>query len=287
VALSAAQFGAVVILGKLVTSSGLPVPSFLGIRFCLAALLLALLLVGLRQPLAAARGERRGLVALGMIGYAVESSCFFLAIRHGGAAAVTLLFFTYPVLVTVIAIATGRGRPTPATLGALACSVAGAVLVIMASGGLDITTLGIAFAFAAALTYSLYLTGLDAVLKRTNTLTGALWVSASAGTALLALASLTGQFALPSGAHQWWQVVGTAAFTAGAFGCLFAGLRRLGPVRTAIVSASEPLAAAVLAVIFLGEVLRPGTVLGGLLILAGAVAASLARGASPGEAPIP
>lgn len=286
-ALSAAQFGAVVILGKLVTSSGLPVPAFLGFRFCLAALLLALLLVGLRQPLAAVPGERRGLVLLGVVGYAVESGLFFLAIAHGGAAAVTLLFFTYPVLVTGIAIAMGRGRPTPVTLGALACSVVGAVLVVVASGGLDITTLGIVFAFAAAFTFSLYLTGVDAVLKQTNSLTGALWVSASAGTALLTLASVTGQFTLPSGAHQWWPVVGTAAFTAGAFACLFSGLRRLGAVRTAIVSASEPLAAAVLAVIFLGEVLRPGTVAGGLLILSGAVAASLARGASPGEPPIP
>jgi len=68
-----------------------------------------------------------------------------------------------------------------------------------------------------------------------------------------------------------------AAFTAGAFVCLFAGLRRLGAVRTSIVAATEPLAAAALAVIFLSERLHAGTVLGGLLILAGAIAASIAR----------
>ena len=63
------------------------------------------------------------------------------------------------------------------------------------------------------------------------------------------------------------------------------GLRRLGSVRTSIVAASEPLAATALAVAFLNEPLRAGTVAGGVLILGGAVAASLARGGGRGEAP--
>src|SRR5207253_1009619 len=78
--------------------------------------------------------------------------------------------------------------------------------------------------------------------------------------------------------HTWAEVAGTGAFTARAFVCLFAGLRRLGSVRTSIVAASEPLAATVLAVTFLHEPLRAGTVAGGTIILAGAVAASRARG---------
>ncbi|HJP64824.1 MAG TPA: DMT family transporter, partial [Actinomycetota bacterium] len=91
----------------------------------------------------------------------------------------------------------------------------------------------------------------------------------------------------PKDAAAWLAVIGTAAFTAGAFVCLFAGLRRLGAVRTSIVAATEPLAASVLAVIFLSEKLRPGTVGGGVLILAGAIGASLARRAPEGEPPVP
>jgi len=79
------------------------------------------------------------------------------------------------------------------------------------------------------------------------------------------------------GLAQWGPVLGSGAFTAGAFVCLLAGLRRIGPVRAAIVSATEPLAASVLAVIFLRESLGAATVVGGTLILAGAVTASLAR----------
>jgi drug/metabolite transporter (DMT)-like permease len=290
VALATSQFGAIVILGKIVTDGGLPVASFLAVRFIVAATLLAVMLAVLRQPLSAAPGEGWKLVVLGVAGYAVESSLFFLAIHHGGPAAVTLLFYSYPVWVTGLAAVTGRGLPGALVAGALAFAVAGAALVVLGSGGIEITAAGIAFAVAASVMFALYLTGADASLSRTNSLTGAMWVSGSAGLALAIQAVATGHGQLPHGSHQWVPVLAVAVFSAGAFACLFAGLRRLGAVRTSIVAASEPLVAATLSVIFLGEQLRAGTVAGGALILIGAVAAALARKDATGpraEPPIP
>jgi len=287
VGLAALLFGGVVVLGKIVENSGLPVPAFLSIRFGVAAILLAAALAATRQPLRAARGERLPLAALGTAGYAVESGLFFAALRHGSAAAVTLLFFTYPVLVAVVAILMGRGLPGWLLGGSLMAAVGGAALVVLSSGGLDITTAGIALAFAAALTFALYLTLAERVLKRTGSITGSMWVSAAASVALGGLALASGGARWPGGWHEWGPVLTTAVFTAGAFVCLFAGLRRLGSVRTSIVAASEPLAATALAVVFLNEPLRAGTVAGGVLILGGAVAASLARGREGGPPEVP
>src|SRR5207244_13063342 len=103
--------GAAGSLGRVATDEGVPVPAFLGLRFGIAAVMMAAVLKAARRPLRAARGEGRRLIALGVFGYSVESTLFFLALRHGGPAAVTLLFFTYPVWVTVLAMATGKGRP--------------------------------------------------------------------------------------------------------------------------------------------------------------------------------
>jgi drug/metabolite transporter (DMT)-like permease len=50
--------------------------------------------------------------------------------------------------------------------------------------------------------------------------------------------------------------------------------------------ATEPVAAAAFAIGFLGEPLRALMVLGGVLIVAGAVGASVARGAPEGEVPV-
>ena len=74
--------------------------------------------------------------------------------------------------------------------------------------------------------------------------------------------------------------------TAVAFFALFGGLRRLGAVRTSVVMATEPVAASAFAIGFLGEPLRTLMVAGGVLIVAGAVGASLARGARETEPPL-
>jgi drug/metabolite transporter (DMT)-like permease len=285
IGLTSLQFGAVVVLGKVVTKGGLPVASMLAFRFVIAALLLAAVLAVVRLPHRAATGEGWKLAGLGLAGYAVEATFFFEAIGHGSAPAVTLLFFTYPVLVSLIAIAMGKGLPGWLLGGAMAAAVAGAAAVALTGGGVEIDSAGVAFALGSAASFALYLTGADAVLKRTNSLTGAMWVSAAAGLGLAAYSLVTGAGQIPEGWRQWGPVIGMAAFTSGAFVCLFAGLRRLGAVRTSILSATEPVAASVLAAIFLNEPIRSGTVAGGALILAGAIAASLARRPARAGAP--
>jgi drug/metabolite transporter (DMT)-like permease len=289
IGLASMQFGAVVVLGKIVTQGGLPVPSMLAFRFVIAALLLAAVLAGARQPLRAAPGEGWKLAGLGLAGYAVEATFFFEAIRHGSAPAVTVLFFTYPVLVSLIALVLGKGLPGWLLGGALGAAVAGAAVVSLTGGGVEIDGAGVAFALGSAASFALYLTGAAAALKGTNSLTGAMWVSAAAGLGLAAYSLVAGAGRIPEGWRQWGPVIGMAAFTAGAFFCLFAGLRRLGVVRTSILAATEPLAASVLAAIFLDEPIRGGTVAGGALILSGAIAAALARRPAhgPAEAPVP
>jgi len=68
---------------------------------------------------------------------------------------------------------------------------------------------------------------------------------------------------------------------------LMEALNRIGAVRTSIISAMEPLAAAVLGFIFLDESVTIGVAAGGLLILAGSVLASLARTPTAQEQQIP
>ena len=285
IGLASLQFGTVVVLGSIVQRH-LAVPSMLAIRFGIAAVLLVAALVVRRELPAPAAGERIPLAALGVAGYAVEATLFFLALEHGQAAAVTLLFFTYPVIVALASWALGRGAPGWLLGGSLLCATAGAALVVLASGGLAIRPLGVMFALGSAVTFSAYLILVDAVLRRTRPLAGSMWVSAWAAIGLAVYALITGQAHVPQGGPQWIRLAGMGAATAGAFVCLFAGLLRLGPVRTAIVAATEPLAATVLAAIFLHQPIRASVAGGGVLILAGAVAASLARARSqPGTVP--
>jgi drug/metabolite transporter (DMT)-like permease len=281
VALAALLFGGTVIFGKTLANRDFPVTSMLAIRFGAAALLLGLTLALIRRSLRPALGEGRRLLALGAIGYAAESTLFFLGLKNGSVAAVTLLFFTYPVWVALLSAILGMGVPGALLTGSLLAAVVGAGFVVGGGGGLAISTAGVAFALGSAFTFSLYLIGADVALQSTSSLAASMWVSGSASLMLAVLAVAAPGGRLPAGGAEWGAVLGMGAFTAGAFTSLFVGLRRLGAVRTSIVAAMEPVAASVLAFVILGEAMGAGTVVGGLLILAGAVAATLARESRP------
>jgi drug/metabolite transporter (DMT)-like permease len=131
-----------------------------------------------------------------------------------------------------------------------------------------------------------YLITADQTVRRTAPLLSSMWVSGSAALALGLYSVVSGTGGLPRGIAIL-SVVGMGTLTAGAFALLFLGLRRIGAVRTSIVASLEPVAAALLAFLFLGETPRAGVVAGGLLILGGAIAASLARGVPDPERAVP
>jgi drug/metabolite transporter (DMT)-like permease len=68
-----------------------------------------------------------------------------------------------------------------------------------------------------------------------------------------------------------------AVFSAGAFAAMLGGLQLVGAVRNAIIGVMEPLGVAVLAALFIDEPITAPTAIGGLLILGGAVLATLVR----------
>jgi drug/metabolite transporter (DMT)-like permease len=282
-ATAAVVFGTIVTIGRSEGIRDVPVSSLLALRFGTAAALLAGVLAVTRQPVRPARGEWWRLLVLGVLGYGVEAALFFMALGRGTAATVTLLFYTYPVWVAVVSAVLGLGLPGLLVGGSLAAAVIGSGVVVASSGGLDITSLGIVFALSSAFMISFFLIGLERLVRRTSPLASSMWIALAAAAALGAIAVATGA-RLPAWPDEVVPILAMGGLTAAAFSLLFLGVRRLGAVRASIISSLEPVAAAVLALVFLGEDLRPGVMLGGILIVGGAVAASLARGVPEPEA---
>jgi drug/metabolite transporter (DMT)-like permease len=271
----AVLFSGVVIFGKAILNGDLPFV-ILSIRFAGTAAVLAVLVRLTGRPLTPEPGERRGLVLAGIFGYGTESALYFSALNHGSAAAVTLLFYTYPVIVMLVSIGIDRRVPAGLLIGALLLSVVGSAIVVVGGSSVDIEPVGIVLSLACAAAYSGYLMGTDRILKRTNPMTAGLWLAGSAAIANVVYALAFRATALPQGADRW-QLVGMVAFTAGAFVCMLAGLQRIGAVRNAIIGVLEPLAVAVLAWAFLDERITAPVAIGGVLILGGAICATLVR----------
>ena len=88
--------------------------------------------------------------ALGALGYGAQAGCYFLALDRLDASLLSLVLYTFPVMVAVAAIALGRERFSARTALALTVASAGLVLVLAgaAAGALD--PLGTALALGAA-----------------------------------------------------------------------------------------------------------------------------------------
>jgi drug/metabolite transporter (DMT)-like permease len=280
--LMAVLFAFVVIIGKDVLHGRLPF-MILFFRFGGAALILAAVLVFTGRPMLPERGERIGVALAGIVGYATESALYFSALNHGSAAAVTLLFYTYPVWVMLATIAIDRRSPGGRLVVALLLAIGGSAIVVAGSSAVELQSLGIVLALGCSIAYSVYLISTDRVVKRTNAMTSALWLSAGAATGNLIYSFIFNVHAMPA-AGDWWRVAGMAVFSAGAFACMLAGLQRIGAVRNAIIGVMEPLTVALLGFVFLGEAVTLPIAAGGALILVGAVLATLVRttkGAEP------
>jgi drug/metabolite transporter (DMT)-like permease len=274
-ALMAVLFAFVVIAGKDILEGDLPFV-VLSIRFAGQTILLLVVLLLLRRPLVPETGERVPLVLAATLGYGSESAFFFTGVTHGSAAAITLLFYTYPVWVMLATIVVDRRAPAGELFVALGLAIAGSAIVVIGGGELEVETVGIVLALATSFTYTGYLMATDRFVKRTDPLTAATWLGAGAAAANLVYGIAFGAVDLPPSSAAP-NLALMALFSAGAFVAMIGGLQRLGAMRNAIIGVMEPLTVAVLAFVFLGEAITWSTATGGVLILVGAVIATTVR----------
>ena len=274
---SATAFGAMGIFGKLAYSEGASVATLLASRFTLAAALFWVILActgGLRALRSLSRREAGIALALGAVGYCVQTGAYFAALERIDASLLGLLVYTFPVIVTVAAIVLGREIPTRRTAVSLLLASAGLVLVLAgaASGGVD--ALGAALGLAAAVVYSVYILSSEGIATRLGPLVLSTLVCTGAATTLTLAGLASGGLApgrvTPTG---WaWLACLAVVSTVGAISLFFAGLGRVGPSAASILSTIEPVVTVALAFVVFGESLGPAQLVGGALVLAAVIA---------------
>jgi drug/metabolite transporter (DMT)-like permease len=279
---AALSYGVTVVIGRELAKAHLPPADALGLRFGIAGMLLVALLLISRRRVLPEPGERVRVFLFGAAGYAVESTFFYSGLARGTAAAVTLLFYSYPAVVTVADLVITRRRPAPRLVLALALAAGGAGVIAAGSGDVAISGAGVVFSLAAAASFAVYLIAGDRLLHRTDSMRIAAGTAVGASASLLTFAVARGQIDIP--ADRWWQLLIYGGATASAFAFMFAALRRLGSQRTSVLLTLEAVFAIVLAAIFLGEQLGAAQAVGGAAVLAAAIIISLTPLHPPVEA---
>ncbi|MCU0887864.1 MAG: DMT family transporter [Rubritepida sp.] len=272
---SAAAFAVAPVGARLAFEGGGNTLTVVALRGVVAAVLMALLILLLRQGF---RLDRRAvawtLVCGGFQGVAVAA--FLGAVERVPVGVAVLVFFTHPFLLAAVGHWRGTEPLTGRRLMLMGVAFGGLALVV----GAQPTALdprGLAFAAIS----SVAIAGMILCVARAQAHASSTQVNLYAtlvGTlGAGAVAAALGAWALPVGAGGWLGVLVAGLGVGLGVLAFFAALRHLSLVRASMLCCVEPLLAILLAAAILGEGLQPAQWLGALVVV-GALALFEASG---------
>jgi drug/metabolite transporter (DMT)-like permease len=266
---STVAYGSLPILAKLAFAAGVRTSGLLAWRFAGACVLFSLLA---RHAPALALRTRLTLWGLGVI-FVGNTICYFGALQRIPASTASLIFYTYPVIVTLIAAALGIDRLTVRSVGAAFMAVSGCAIIAGAVAG---SPRGIALALATAFIYASYVLLGSRFAAGIPSETVSLHVTQACALIFVPWALLQGALVLPPVPAAWAIIAVICVFcTVVPIRAFLAGLARIGPARAAVVSSLEVLVTIALAAAFLRERIGPRQWVGGSLILGGVLLQNL------------
>ena len=270
VVLSACSYGTLAIFGKLAYGHGIALPTLLSYRFALAALVFWGL-VAIRAPTLPPRGRWLPLTLLGAAGYVGQSASYFGALRLIPASTTSLLLYTFPAVVTLLAALLFHESLSSAKLIALGVALLGTVLVVQAQVE-AVPLLGLVLGLLSAAFYSSYILYASQVLPGVPPIAASATIMTAAGVVWTAYAGWTGQLGLRQDGATIALLAGFVLL-ATVFPVLtfVIGMPLIGPSRAAILSTFEPATTVLLAVLILGERARSVQYIGGALIILAAI----------------
>lgn len=278
--LSALCFGVMPLFGRLAYAEGADTQAVLLLRFVIAGVLLAVLMLLRRERWP--RGKLAlGLLAMGAVGYAGQAFSYFTALKYASASLTALLLYTFPVIVTLIAAVWLHEPLTRRKVAALLLASVGLALTV--GDALSGSPVGIAFGLGAALIYSVYIAVGTKLTPQAGALPSATVVMLGGALTFL-LVSLWQAPVMPHSPLGWTAIaaIGVMCSVIAAL-AFFAGLARVGASEAAMLSTFEPVVTVVLAAGLLGERLSVSQCLGGAVIIAAVLllAKSPASGTPP------
>ncbi|KAB1443435.1 DMT family transporter [Pseudodesulfovibrio senegalensis] len=273
--ISAISFGMLVIFVKLGYRLGLDAVTMLQYRFTFGVTILFLWLL-FRAP-DQLRAKRKTVFRCGLIGifiYPLQSICFASAAKYIPASTTALILYFYPVAVTLLSALFFGMRIDRTVVVSLMLVLGGCTLVFYDAFLQQMNPTGIALAFGAMATFSVYLIVVQALLRDEQPLRATLYV--------LLFACITYNVAGgPQAYSQLTLQTMPIAFGLGLIACVFAvtflylAIEKVGSAYASIFSSIEPVATLAAAALLLEENVVLLQVGGAALIVAGIVLPNL------------
>lgn len=236
-------------------------------RFVSASIAIWLLLWARRRPVPS-RAIWPALCGLGLV-YAGNATAYLAALQWLSASLASLLIFTYPVVVIVLAAVFLGERLTRPRMLATVMAVAGCALIVGFRGHEAAPAGLLLIAVAVALVAAYILLG-QPVMRHAPAHGAAAVSLLTTAIAMVITASVWGGLALGGGSRGAMLVALMGLLsTALPVTLLLVGIRDIGPGQASVYATVEPLLTVLLAAALLGERIAPLQYLGGVALLSG------------------
>nr|MDO8135624.1 EamA family transporter [Candidatus Njordarchaeum guaymaensis] len=274
-ALVSILWGTIGILARLSYAYGILPVTLIALRLLIssATLLFALMLFS-RGSLRVRKSDLLTLLLFGVLAVAFQRLAFAYAVYFITPTMTAVLFYTYPVFVTLSAWLFLKERITWREVSAIILTFLGVALVVRAydPSSLSDNLLGIVFGLASSLSFVLYFLMTKRFRSRYAGWTVTLYGDGIGALVLspAILASVTGIMGFPL---ELWLLILTIAWVLSLLGYLMFShaLKYVKASKGSILSAIEPLSAALFSTLLLGESLETLQVVGIALALIGVI----------------
>jgi drug/metabolite transporter (DMT)-like permease len=219
-------------------------------------------------------------MALGIFGIGAAQFLYLFAISKINVAAAILLHYTGPVFVALYVVFVQRQKIGMISVLAILGTLVGCFLVVGAYNLqlVALNRLGIISGMLAAVAFAIYSVlseyGMRKYTPWSVLLYGMLFASLMWNVLHPPLEAMLHRYS----AVQWgWIFFIGICGTVLPFGLYFEGIRRIRPTHASITATLEPISAGVVASIFLGEVMLPLQIIGGLIVIASIILLQLSK----------
>lgn len=274
IVLSGVCFGFLGYFGKMAYRQGITPGELLSLRYLLSAILTGLLVLvtNPKSLIELSAFELISSLLLGIFGYALFSSFYFMALTGLSASLTVLLLYTYPPMVVLFSRIFLKEHI--GTQGLIALVLVSLGLTGLVWGEWSVSKpIFLLFGVGSAFFYALYIILSRKYLSRVPALPSSFYVQLGAGV-VLSLLNFTTQPSRPFEiiAHHWVLIFSMAILCSLMAMTLFlAGLQKITSSEASILSTTEPIFGVLIATVLLGEKIQPIQVLGGGCILVGLI----------------
>lgn len=270
-AVAAASYGMNPLFALPLYEAGMKPDSVLFFRYLFAIPLLGIMLWTRRGgDFHITRRQLWPLILLGWL-VALSSWTLFESYNYMAVGIASTLLFVYPILVSLIMVFVFKEKLTKQTLLCLGLAMVGIGLLYQNSEGATLSLVGTLFVFGSALSYALYIVGVNhPVLKDVATLKVTFYVLLFGISLFVVRLFIDGECQVPPASewYLWGNLLALAVFpTAISFLCTTSAIQYIGSTPTAILGALEPVTAVFIGVMVFGESMTPREFLGLMLII--------------------